>query len=64
MMEYGRCRCGSVLCSASRSGLREVAKGKMTWAKLETEEKYARLRKYFADLNSRESFKETFQPSC
>lgn len=45
-------------------GKYEEGKGKATWAKLETDEKYARFRKYFADLKSRESFKETFHPVC
>ena len=45
-------------------GKYEEGKGKATWAKHETDEKYARFRKYFADLKSRESFKETFHPVC
>lgn len=45
-------------------GKYEEGKGKATWAKVETDEKYARFRKYFADLKSRESFKETFHPVC
>lgn len=45
-------------------GQYEEGKGKATWVKLETDEKYARFRKYFADLKSRESFKKTFHPVC
>ena len=45
-------------------GKYEEGKGKATWTKLETDEKYARFRKYFSDVKSRESFKETFYPVC
>ncbi|KAH9477358.1 Glutathione S-transferase U5 [Psilocybe cubensis] len=40
----------------------EEGKGKATWAKIENDEKYARFKKYFNDLKSRDSFKETFHP--
>jgi glutathione S-transferase len=41
-------------------GKYEEGKGKAIWAKLETDPKYARFRKYFADVKARDSFKETF----
>ncbi|KIM36713.1 hypothetical protein M413DRAFT_449051 [Hebeloma cylindrosporum] len=41
-------------------GKYEEGKGKATWAKLETDEKYARFRKYFADLKSRKASKRHF----
>jgi len=43
-------------------GKYEEGKGKAIWATLETDPKYARFRKYFADLKARDSFKETFHP--
>ncbi|KAF9472328.1 hypothetical protein BDN70DRAFT_868509 [Pholiota conissans] len=43
-------------------GAYEEGNGKATWEKLETDPKYARFRKYFNDLKSRDSFKETFYP--
>lgn len=43
-------------------GKYEEGKGKAVWAKLETDPKYARFRKYFADVKDRDSFKETFYP--
>jgi len=43
-------------------GKYEEGKGKTVWAILETDPKYARFRKYFADLKARDSFKETFYP--
>lgn len=43
-------------------GKYEVGKGKAVWAKLETDPKYARFRKYLADVKDRDSFKETFYP--
>ncbi|KAF5318828.1 hypothetical protein D9619_010983 [Psilocybe cf. subviscida] len=43
-------------------GAYEAGKGKATWAKLESDEKYARFRKYFNDIKARDSFKETFYP--
>ena len=43
-------------------GKYEEGKGKALWAKLETDPKYARFRKYFADVKERDSFKETFYP--
>jgi len=38
----------------------EEGKGKETWAKIENDEKYARFKRYFSDIKSRDSFKETF----
>ena len=43
-------------------GKYEEGKGKAVWAKLETDPKYARFRKYFADVKARDSFKQTFYP--
>jgi len=43
-------------------GRYEEGKGKAVWATLETDPKYARFRKYFADVKARDSFKETFYP--
>lgn len=43
-------------------GKYEEGKGKSVWATLETDPKYARFRKYFADVKGRDSFKETFYP--
>jgi len=43
-------------------GKYEEGKGKAVWAKLETDPKYARFRKYLADVKGRDSFKETFYP--
>ena len=43
-------------------GKYEEGKGKAVWAKLETDPKYARFRKYLADVKDRDSFKETFYP--
>ncbi|KAF9556784.1 hypothetical protein CPC08DRAFT_641089 [Agrocybe pediades] len=43
-------------------GKYEEGKGKQAWAKLESDEKYARFRKYYSDLKNRDSFKETFHP--
>ncbi|KAH9477357.1 putative glutathione S-transferase DHAR1, cytosolic [Psilocybe cubensis] len=34
--------------------------GQSTWAKVENDDKYARFRKYFNDIKSRDSFKQTF----
>ena len=45
-------------------GKYEEGKGKAVWAKLETDPKYARFRKYLADVKGRDSFKETFYPVC
>lgn len=43
--------------------------GRSTWAKVENDDKYARFRKYFNDIKSRDSFKDTFdavrlRPMC
>ena len=43
-------------------GKYEEGKGKALWAKVETDPKYARFRKYLADVKGRDSFKETFYP--
>ena len=43
-------------------GKYEVGKGKAVWAKVEEDPKYARFRKYLADVKGRDSFKETFYP--
>jgi glutathione S-transferase len=43
-------------------GKYEVGKGKAVWAKVEADPKYARFRKYLADVKERDSFKETFYP--
>lgn len=43
-------------------GRYEEGKGKALWAKLETDPKYARFRKYLADVQARDSYKETFYP--
>ena len=43
-------------------GKYEEGKGKAAWAKVESDPKYARFRKYLADVKSRDSFKETFYP--
>ena len=43
-------------------GVYEEGKGKATWAVLESDPKYARFKKYFNDLKSRDSFKKTFHP--
>jgi len=40
----------------------EEGKGSATWKKIETDDKYARFKKYYTDLKNRESFKETFFP--
>lgn len=45
-------------------GLYDEGLGKATWDKLENDPKYARFRKYFNDLKSRDSFKNTFYPVC
>ncbi|KAF9057002.1 hypothetical protein BJ165DRAFT_1334392 [Panaeolus papilionaceus] len=39
-----------------------VGKGVETWTIIQNDAKYARFRQYFADLKSRDSFKETFFP--
>lgn len=44
-------------------GKYEESKGKVVWSKLETDPKYARFRKYLADVKGRDSFKETFYPA-
>ena len=38
-------------------GKYEVGKGKALWTKVETDPKYARFRKYLADVKDRDSFK-------
>ena len=43
-------------------GKYEEGKGNAVWSQLETDPKYARFRKYFADVKDRDSFKETFYP--
>lgn len=43
-------------------GKYEEGKGKAVWETLESDPKYARFRKYFNDVKSRDSFKETFYP--
>jgi glutathione S-transferase len=43
-------------------GKYEEGKGKALWAKVESDPKYARFRKYLADVKGRDSFKETFYP--
>jgi len=43
-------------------GKYEEGKGKSVWATVESDPKYARFRKYFDDIKSRDSFKETFHP--
>jgi glutathione S-transferase len=43
-------------------GKYDVGKGKAVWAKVEEDSKYARFRKYLADVKERDSFKETFHP--
>ena len=43
-------------------GKYEVGKGKALWATVESDPKYARFRKYWDDLKSRDSFKTTFHP--
>ncbi|RXW14521.1 hypothetical protein EST38_g11334 [Candolleomyces aberdarensis] len=41
-------------------GAYDEGEGKKVWELLQTDSKYARFRKYYADVTSRQSFKETF----
>ena len=45
-------------------GAYDEGEGRKLWELLETDDKYARFRKYYADVTSRASFKETFFEVC